>query len=175
MLRQLAHPMSVPFPTRRTAQAAALTLSLIGCRPTDGEMASAGVAYVSVPLPGFMLWATRCDPPLLIEEAMATAMESGRDVLILRVGTGSPGRPPVAFDWVRHMAERPTPRLGFLAALPAGGGLILVAEKDSEPHLEIRSVGILERSEHSPGWPLERLLAVARATAIYRSNLWGGL
>lgn len=175
MLDQLAHPMATPFSTRRAAQAAALTLSLVGCRPADGEKASAEVSRVSVPLPGFALWATRCDPPLLIEEAIATAAGSGRDVLILRVGTGSPGRPPVTFDWVCHTADGPVAKLGFSAALPASGGLTLVPETDWEPSLQIRPGGISEHPEVSPGWPLERLLAVARATAIYRSNLWGGL
>jgi hypothetical protein len=171
-LNQLAGPMTVPFSTRRAAQAAAATLSLMGCRSSAFRAAEAAATHVSVPLGGLTLWATRCDPPLLREEAGAAAAKSRNDVLILRVGTGSADGPPIVFDWIPHRAGS---RFGLVPALPIGGGLSLADPHDESCLLDLTGDGIIDRSDMKDGWILARVLAASRAAAILRSNLWGGL
>jgi hypothetical protein len=170
-LNQLARPMSVPFSTRRAAQAPVLTLSLTGCRASTMNAADVAESHVKVPLGRLSLWATRCDAPVLIEEAAAAARVSLQDVLILRLGTGA-ASPPVLFDWVPNAGLG---RIGLVPALPAGGGLSLADPKQDDLRLDVTGDGILDRTDVAPGWALERVLAVARAAAIFRSNLWGGL
>jgi hypothetical protein len=171
-LNHLAGPMTVPFSTRRAAQAAAATLSLMGCRSSVLRAAEAAGTHVSVPLGGLTLWATRCDPPLLREEARATAAGSRKDVLILRVGTDSADRPPIVFDWI---PDDNASRYGLVPALPVGGGLSLADPNDETGRRDLTSDGIIERSAGAHRWPLERTLGIARASAILRSRLWGGL
>jgi hypothetical protein len=83
--------------------------------------------------------------------------------------------PPVLVDWIRSTGKVTTSRLGFVPALPSGGGLALVARDDEETRLDITADGIFERHDMSSAWALERPLASARAAAIFRSTLWGGL
>lgn len=174
MLDQLAHPMAVPFSTRKSAQAAALTLSLIGYRPASADVDSAG-PYVAVRLPGISLWATRCDAPLLLDKAVAAAGVTGRDVLLLRLGIGSRRLPPVTFDWVQHDPQGSAVRRHFFPALPHGGGFALVPTEGPPTRLRLAAEGLSEDLDSASSSPLENDLAVARATAIFRSHLWGGL
>jgi hypothetical protein len=174
MLNRLAHPMATPFAIRKAAQAAALTLSLIGHHTTGEAIASAEGSYVAVGLPRLMLWATRCDPPLLLNEARERACATGHDVIIVRLGSGAEPGPPVTFDWVSQRTDGVTCRVGLAPALPSRGGLILVSG-ESDPPIDVLPGGIVEHAEAPSGWPLERVLATARAAGIYRSHLWGGM
>jgi hypothetical protein len=65
MLNELAHPMAVPFSTRRSAQAALLVLSLIGGKAAHPAAIEVEPSHLRVHLRGFSLWATRCDKPML--------------------------------------------------------------------------------------------------------------
>ncbi len=169
MLAQLAHKMTVPFNTRRAAQAAAVTLSLIG--GAADAPARAETAYVSVRVPGFRLFATRCDPPLLIDDASAAAVAAGVDVLVLRFSPACGASSPVTFDWLPARSARCSQRMCLLPALPRGGGLSLVPKHSSDVRLDVSRAVIAERTDLPTSWPPERDLAVARAVAVFKAEL----
>jgi hypothetical protein len=171
-LDQLAGPMTVPFSTRRNAQAAALVLSLMGCRSLLYSSAEAEGTHVSIELAGLILWTTRCDPPLLRDEARGVAAETGKDVVIVRVGTGSAATPPVLFDWLPVAGAG---LFGLIPAFPSGGGLALVKANDGNCRLEINGAGVTDRCRGTGRWRLERTSAVVKADVFFRSSLWGGL
>jgi len=175
MLAQLAHPMSVPFATRRSAQAALLMLSLIGADAPDAATVEAEDSHLRVYLAGYTLWATRCDPPLLQDDAAVLAEASRRDVLILRLATSLHPAPPVTFDWFPAPAASVEPRLGLLPALPFGGGLALVDPHEEGIRLEVNAEAIVAVRALPTTWPAQRDLAMARATAVLNNQLWGGL
>ena len=172
MLRQLAHPMSVPFSTRRSAQAALVVLSLI-----DGDAAGpveAQASYLRLHLKGFTLWATRCDRPLLLEDAAVLARAGRRDVLIIRLATSLHPASPMTFDWIPAAATS-RPRYGLLPALPFGGGLALVDRLEEDVRLDVTAEAIVIRRDLPAAWPAQRQLAMARAAAVLNNQLWGGL
>ena len=174
MLRQLAHPMTVPFSTRRSAQAALLMLSLVGA----GEAGSAAVneepSHLRVHLGGYTLWATRCETPLLLDDAGVLAAAGRRDVLILRLATSLHPPSPVTFDWIPAAAAS-HPRCGLLPALLFGGRLALVDPREEDVRLDVTADAVIIRRDLPAVWPAQRQLAMARATALLKSQLWGGL
>ena len=175
MLAKFAHPMSVPFSTRRSAQAALLLLSLVGAETPDSAAVDAEPSHLRVHLAGYTLWATRCDTPLLLEEAAVLAEAGRRDVLILRFATSSHPASPVTFDWFPPPAASSGPRLGLLPALPFAGGLALVDRHQEDLRLDVTAAAIVTARDLPSTWPVQRELAMARATAILNCRLWGGL
>jgi hypothetical protein len=175
MLRQLAHPMSVPFSTRRSAQAALILLSLIGAEATNSAAVDAEASHLRLHLAGYTLWATRCDKPLLLEEAVVLARAGRRDVLIMRLTTSLRRASPVTFDWIPAAAAASGPRCALLPALPFGGGLALVDEHDEDVRLDVTAEAIINRCDLPTTWPAQRELAMARATAVLNNQLWRGL
>jgi len=175
MLAQLAHPMSVPFSTRRSAQAALVLLSLMGTEAASSATVEAEASHLRVHLVGYILWATRCDKPLLLEEAAVLARAGRRDVLIMRLATSLHPASPVTFDWIPAEAVSNGPRYGLLPALPFGGGLALVDQQDVNLRLDVTTEAIVLRLDQPPNWPAQRELAMARATAVLNNQLWGGL
>jgi hypothetical protein len=174
MLAQLAHPMSAPFSTRRSAQATLLLLSIVGAEATHSAAVDAQPSHLRVHLAGYTLWATRCDKPLLLEEAAVLARTGRRDVLIVRFATSLHPASPLTFDWIPAAASG-GPRFGLLPALPFGGGLALVDQNEKELRLDVTPEAILVGRDLPSTWPAQRLLAMARATAVLTSQLWGGL
>ena len=175
MLHQLADPMAIPFSTRRAAQAAVVTLSLMQAQAeTAAPPAEDHGTHVRVQLGGFSLWSTRCDPPLLVEEASAATHESGRDVLILRLQTSVGSRLPVAFDWFSALGCQGAPRFSLAPALPSEGGLSLIPSTASDLRLDVTAKGIVAHRDDTPLWALQRDLAIARAVAVFKARLWGG-
>ncbi|HET9637675.1 MAG TPA: hypothetical protein VFP12_00540 [Allosphingosinicella sp.] len=174
MLAKLAHPMSVPFSTRRSAQAALLLLSLVGTETPDSAV-DAEPTHLRVHLAGYTLWATRCDKPLLLEDAAVLARAGRRDVLIMRLATSLHPASPLTFDWIPTAAASSRPRCGLLPALPFGGGLALVDPHDERARLDVTANAILNRCDLPATWPAQRELAMARANAVLNSQLWGGL
>jgi hypothetical protein len=172
MLAQLAHPMTVPFSTRRAAQAAAVTLSLIGAGA--GAAAEVKESYISVSLTSLILWATRCDTPILIDAAAAAARAADRSVLIVRLSTALQPASPVTFDWISSRSGRCFRRTCLLPALPCAGGLSLVAKYLPDRRLDVTAAGITDTADLPPSWSAERDLAVARAVAVYNAELWAG-
>lgn len=175
MLAQLAHPMSVPFATRRSAQAALLVFSLIGAPAPSATAVEAEDSHLRVHLAGYTLWATRCDPPLLQDDAAVLAKAGRRDVLILRLATSLHPASPVIFDWFPAPAASVEPRLGLLPALPFGGGLALVDPNEEGIRLDVNAEAIVIVRALPTTWPAQRDLAMARATAVLNNQLWGGL
>jgi hypothetical protein len=174
MLAQLAHPMSVPFSTRRSAQAALLLLSLVGGEAPDSAAVDAEPSHLQVHLAGYTLWATRCDRPLLLDDAAVLARAGRRDVLIMRLATSLHPASPLTFDWIPASATS-TGRYGLLPALPFGGGLALVDPHDEQVRLDLTADAIFNRCDLPGTWPAQRELAMARANAVLNSQLWGGL
>lgn len=175
MLHQLADPMAIPVSTRRAAQAAVVTLSLMQAQTeTAAPPAEDHGSHVRIQLGHFSLWSTRCDPPLLVEEASAATQESGRDVLILRLQTSVGSRLPVAFDWFSAREYQRAPRFGLAPALPSEGGLSLVASAASDLRLDVTAAGIVVHQGVTPLWAVQRDLAIARAVAVFKAQLWGG-
>ena len=175
MLAQLAHPMSVPFSTRRSAQAALLLLSLVGVEAPDSAAVDAEPSHLRVHLAGYTLWATRCDRTLLLEDAVVLARAGRRDVLIMRLATSLHPASPLTFDWIPASAASNGPRYGLLPVLPFGGGVSLVDPHDEQVRLDLTSDAIVDRSDLPATWPVQRELAMARANAVLNSQLWGGL
>lgn len=175
MLAQLAHPMSVPVSTRRSAQAALLMLSLAGGEAPDSCAVDAEPSHLRVHLGGYTLWATRCDRPFLLEDAAVLARAGRRDVLIMRLATSLHPALPLTFDWTPASAASNGPRYGLLPALPLGGGVWLVDPNDEQVRLDVTSDAIVNRSDLPATWPVQRALAMARANAVLNSHLWGGL
>lgn len=173
MLAQLAHPMFVPFSTRRSAQAALVLLSLIGTEAGSATVETEA-SHLRVHLAGYTLWATRCDKPLLLAEAAVLARAGRRDVLIMRLATSLHPASPVTFDWIPATASR-GPRYGLLPALPFGGGLALVDPHNEQVRLDLTADAITSRCDLADTWPAQRELAKARANAVLNSQLWGGL
>jgi hypothetical protein len=174
MLHDLAHPMAVPFSTRRSAQAALTLLSMIGGNGTCPTAVDPQPSHVRVYLEGFTLWATRCDSPLLLDEAAVLARAGRRDVLILRFGAALLEACAISFDWVSADGLTPS-RPGLLPALPSGGGLALVDPQDEHVRVEVTAAALIVRADLPPPWPAQRQLAMARAAAAFNSCLWGGL
>jgi hypothetical protein len=175
MLAKLAHPMSVPFSTRRSAQAALLLLSLVGAEAPDSAAVDAEPSHLRVHLAGYTLWATRCDEPLLLEDAAVLARAARRDVLIMRLATSLHPASPLTFDWIPASAASTGPRYGLLPALPFGSRLALVDSHDEQVRLDLTADAILNRCDLPATWPAQRELAMARANAVLNSQLWGGL
>lgn len=176
MLHQLADPMAIPVSTRRVAQAVVVTLSLISSAiKTAPPIAENRGSHIRVEFGAFIVWATRCDAPLLVEEAAAVAQDSGRDVLILRLQTSTDSRSPVAFDWFPARDCPGAPWFGLLPALPGEGGLSLTASGASDLRLDVTADGIAAPRDVSPSWAFQRDLATARAVAVFNGQLWGGL
>jgi len=174
MLNQLAHPMAAPFPTRRSAQAALAVLSMIDGNRTCPTAVDPQPSHVRVHLEGFTLWATRCDRPLLLDDAALLAKAAGRDVLIVRLATPLHPAPVVSFDWLAADASL-AGRSGLVPALPFGGGLALVDPQDEDIRVDVTAGALIARADLPPAWPAQRQLAIARATAAFNSRLWGGL
>ena len=170
MLNQLAHPMAIPFPTRRSAQAARAVLSLIAPEAACLGTVQTEASHLRVHLGGMSLWATRCERPLLLEEAAVLATAARKDVLIVRLGN-SLSR-PVTFDWIPVAGDA---RYRLLPALPSDGSFALVDEEDENVRIDVTAESIIVPPEPPPGWGLQRELAVARAAAVLNSQLWGGL
>lgn len=175
MLAQLAHPMSVPFSTRRSAQAALVLLSLIGAEAPGSAAVEAAPSCLRVHLAGYTLWATRCDKPLLLEDAAVLARAGRRDVLIMRLATSLHPASPVTFDWIPAGAASSGPRYGLLPALPFGGGLALIDQQEEDLRLDVTAEAIVIGRDMPSTWPAQRQLAMARATAVLNSQLWGGM
>lgn len=175
MLAQLAHPMSVPFSTRRSAQAALLLLSLTGTEAPDSSAVDAEPSHLRVHVAGYTLWATRCDRPFLLEDAAVLACAGRRDVLIMRLATSLHPASPLTFDWIPASAASNGPQYKLLPALPFGGGVSLVDPHDEQVRLDLTSDAIINRSDLPATWPAQRELAMARANAVLNSQLWGGL
>jgi hypothetical protein len=173
MLAQLAHPMSVPFPTRRSAQAALVLLPLIGTEAGSAKVETEA-SHLRVHLAGYTLWVTRCDKPLLLEDAAVLAQAGLRDVLIMRLATSLHPASPVTFDCIPAVAASNGPRYGLLPALPFGGGLALVDQHDENLRLDVTAEAIVLRRDQPATWPAQRELAMARANAVLNSQLWGG-
>lgn len=171
MLAELAQPMTVPFSTRRAAQAAAVTLSLIGAGA--GVAAEVKDSHVSVSLAWFTLWATRCDAPILVDAAAAAARATGHGVLIVRLSTALQPASPVMFDWVGAPPAKCF-HASLLPALPSAGGLSLVAKDLPDRRFDVTTAGIIERRDLPLSWSAERDLAVARALAVFNAELWAG-
>gem|GEM_PF-6262727 len=72
---------------------------------------------------------------------------------------------PGAGDW----------RLNLLPALSCEGGLSLVGTGASGLRLDVGGDAIVLREDLPPVWNLQRDLAIARASAVLNSELWGGL
>jgi hypothetical protein len=175
MLHQLADPMAIPVSTRRAAQAAVVTLSLMQAQAgTFAPPAEDHGSHVRVQLGGFSLWATRCDPPLLVEDALTATHESGRDVLILRLQTSVGSRLPVAFDWFSARGNQGAPRFSLAPALPSDGGLSLIPSTAPDLRLNVTAAGIVVHQDVTPLWAVQRDLAIARAVAVFRAQLRGG-
>lgn len=180
MLDQLAHPMATPFSTRRSAQAALALLSLIGGKGSAPHGIEVRPSHLRVHLEGFTLWVTRCDPPLLLDEAAVLAAAARCDILIARLAA-SPRRTignvasPVSVDWVRAGEGGDAISSGLAPALPHGGGLALVDSDNEQLRIDVTDKGIVACRNTPPGWPLQRELAAARAAAILHDQLWGGL
>lgn len=174
MLAQLAHPMSVPFSTRRSAQATLVLLSLVGGDAPDSAAVDAEPSHLRVHLAGYTLWATRCDKPLLLEDAAVLARAGRRDVLIMRLATSLHPASPLTFDWIPASAASNGPRHGLLPALPFGGGVSLVDPHDEQVRLDLTFEAIINRWDLPDNWPAQRELAIARANAVLNSQLWGG-
>lgn len=175
MLHQLADPMAIPVSTRRAAQAAVVTLSLMQSQAeTFAPPAEDHGSHVRVQLDGFSLWATRCDPPLLVEEASSATHDSGRDVLILQLQTSVASRLLVTFDWFSARDNQRAPGFGLAPALPSEGGLSLISSSASGLRLDVTAGGIVAHGDDTPLWALQRDLAIARAVAVFRVRLWGG-
>lgn len=175
MLRQLAHPMAAPFSTRRSAQAALLILSLIGADATGRSVIEAEASHLRVHLAGYTLWTTRCDRPLLLEDAAVLAKAARREVLILRLATALHPASPMTFDWIPADGASGDPRFNLMPALPFGGGLALLDERQEDVRLDVTAEAILLRRDQPAAWPAQRQLAMARAVAVLKSQLWGGL
>lgn len=175
MLAKLAHPMSVPCSTRRSAQAALVLLALVGADASDSAAVDAQPSHLRVHLAGYTLWATRCDKPLLLEDAAVLARAGRRDVLIMRFATSLHPESPLTFDWIPALAASGGPRFGLLPALPFGGGLALVDQWEEDLRLDVTPEAILVGRDLPSTWPAQRQLAMARATAVLTSQLWGGL
>lgn len=174
MLRQLAHPMSVPFSTRRSAQAALAILSLIGVEATNSATVAVEASHLRVHLGGYTLWATRCDKPLLLEDAAVLARAGRRDVLIVRLATWLHPASPVTFDWIPAAAASGGPRYGLLPALLFGDALALVDEHKEDLRLDVTPEAIVFGRDLPTTWPAQRQLAMARATAVLNNQLRGG-
>jgi len=174
MLHQLAHPMTVPFSTRRSAQAALLMLSLVGAGETGSAAVDEEPSHLRVHLGGYTLWATRCERPLLLDDARVLAAAARRDVLILRLATSLHPPSPVTFDWIPAAAAS-HPRCGLLPALLFGGGIALVDPREEDLRLDVTADALVIRRDLAATWPARRQLAMARATALLNSQLWGGL
>jgi hypothetical protein len=175
MLAQLAHPMSVPFSTRRSAQAALLLLSLVGGKAPVSAAVDAEPSHLRVHLAGYTLWATRCDKPLLLEDAAVLAQAERRDVLIMRLATSLHPASPLTFDWTPASTASTGPRYGLLPALPFGGALALVDPHDEQVRLDLTADAIINCCDLPDTWPAQRELAMARANAVLNTQLWGGL
>jgi hypothetical protein len=129
-------------------------------------------SFLCVRLHGFTLWSTRCDRPLLMDQAADEVRGRGRDALILRFATASEHASPLVFDWLPAGGDW---RTGLLPALPCGGGLSLVGTGDDGVRLDLRADAIVVRDDMPPVWDLQRDLAIARASAVLNNRLWGGL
>jgi hypothetical protein len=175
MLAQLAHPMSVPFSTRRSAQAVLVLLSLIGAEAPDSAAVDVEPSCLRMHLSGYTLWATRCDKPLLLEDAAVWARAGRRDVLIMRLATSLHPASPVTFDWIPARAASSGPRYGLLPALLFGGGLALVDPHEEDVRLDVTAGAIVIGRDLPATWPAQRQLAMARAAAVLNNQLWGGL
>jgi hypothetical protein len=167
--------MSVPCSTRRSAQAALLILRLIGAGAPESAAADAEASHLRVHLAGYTLWATRCDRPLLLEDAAVLARAGRRDVLIMRFATSLHPASSVTFDWFPAAAGSIGPVLGLLPALPFGGGLALVEERREDLRVDVTADAIMIARDLPSTWPAQRQLAMARATALLTNQLWGGL
>jgi len=172
--------MAVPFSTRRSARAALALLSLIGGGPAAPRGIEVEPSHLRVHLDGFSLWATRCDYPLLLDEAAALAAAARCDILIARLAA-SPRRTignvasPVSVDWVRAGEGAEAISRGLAPALPHGGGLALVDRDHEQLRIDVSDKGVVSRQDTPPSWPLQRELAAARAAAILHDQLWGRL
>lgn len=174
MLQQLAHPLATPFATRRIARATVAILSLLA--PAASPIAvEVERSYLRALLPGFTLWATRCDRPLLLDEAADEAASEGRDALILRCAPALQNAPPLVIDWMPAAPGAGDWRLNLLPALSCEGGLSLVGTGASGLRLDVGGDAIVLREDLPPVWNLQRDLAIARASAVLNSELWGGL
>lgn len=174
MLHQLAHPLATPFATRRIARATIAILSLLA--PAASPIAvEAERSYLRILLPGFTLWATRCDRPLLLDEVADKARAEGRDALILRCAPALQNAPPLVFDCMPAGSGTGDWHLNLLPALPSEGGLSLVGTCASGLRLDVGADGIVVREDLPPVWKLQRDLAIARAAAVLNNQLWGGL
>jgi hypothetical protein len=173
VLQQLAHPLATPFATRRIAKATVAILSLLApaASPIDVEAAP---SYLRTLLPRFTLWATRCDRPLLLDEAAAEARAEARDALILRCAPPLQDAFPLVFDWMPAAPAGGDWRFDLLPALPWEGGLSLVGAGEQPLRLDVGADAIVVRDDLLPVWNLQRDLAIARASAVLNSQLWGG-
>jgi hypothetical protein len=167
--------MSIPCSTRRSAQAALLILRLIGAEAPDAAAVDAEASHLRVHLAGYTLWTTRCDRPLLLEDATVLARAGRRDVLIIRFAASSHPASPLTFDWFPAAAGSSGPVLGLLPALPFGGSLALVDERQVDLRLDVTADAIIIGRDLPSTWPFQRQLAMARATALLTTELWGGL
>jgi hypothetical protein len=173
MLNQLAHPMAVPFPMRRSAQAALAVLSLFAPEAACPGTVQTEASHLRVHLRNMSLWATRCERPLLVEDAAVLAAAGRKDVLIVRLSTSLSS--PVTFDWIPSASASGAARYRLLPALPYHGGLALVDALDEDLRVDVTAEAILVRPDMPPAWRLQRELAAARASAFFKSLLWGGL
>jgi hypothetical protein len=119
------------------------------------------------------IWGTRCDAPLLVDQAEAAARASCRDILIVRLRAALENRSPVTFDWVPCNRTIPH-RCGLLPAMTFGGGLALVADQNEELRLDVSTGGVAV-APLDTSWGLQRPLATARAIAVFSNQLWRGL
>lgn len=174
VLQQLAHPLATPFATRRIAKATVATLSLL--TPAANPIAvEAERSWIRTTLPGFTLWATRCHRPLLLDEAAAEVRAEGRDAFIMRCAPTSQDAFPLVFDWMPAGPSGGDWRFDLFPALPSGGGLSLVGAGEERLRLDLGADAIVVRKDLPPVWHLQRDLAIARASAVLNSQLWGGL
>lgn len=173
LLTDFAHPMAIPYSMRRAAAAAAVVLSLARIPGAAEAPARLGCGYCAVELPRMCLWATRCDPPLLLDEAIALVEEAGKEILIVRLRTAFEKASPVTFDWVPADSSQ-APLTGLIPALPSGGALALTCAFPDAGRLNVTDSGLV-RPPPDPSWIAQRELAIARARAIFSAELWGGL
>lgn len=173
VLHQLAQPLGTTFTTRRIAKATIAILSLLAPAASP-IVVEAETGWLRSVYPGFTLWATRCDRPLLLDEAADEARAEGRDALILRCAPALQAASPLVLDWMPAAPARGDWHFDLRPALPYDGGLSLVAVGEKPLRIDVGADGIAVRDDLSPVWDMQRDLAIARASAVLNNQLWGG-
>jgi len=177
MLHTTLTPPNLGSANRRAFKAAALTVSLAGGPLRGCTMVPAGGSCFCIRVAEWrlVLLPTACERrPLFLSEASEFAVETGEDVMVVRLNTLEPPT-LVTFDVLRWRSDVIEATLGLAPCIRPADSRLWLAQPGAAPSLFLDAHGL-----HPCPFPArltedELRVGIAAASELFRRHMWGGI